>query len=216
MSEIWYRTLRQSVEDGDPDAVAEGVRAALADGLSPLDIIHQALVPGLDSVGEQYARGEMFLPDLVLAGEAMKTAMAILEPMLRDRGLQRETLGRVVLGTVHGDIHEIGKTLVGTLLAANGFEVHDLGVDVPSERFAEKAAEVGAQIVGASALLTTTMVGQRDVILALERAHLRPTVKVMVGGAPVTPDWAREIGADGYAADAVAAVALARRLLGLE
>ncbi len=215
MSETWYVTLRQSVVDGDPDAVAEGVRAALADGLNPLDVIQRALVPGLDSVGEQYARGEMFLPDLVLAGEAMKAAMAVLEPLLRNRGLERSAVGKVVLGTVHGDIHEIGKTLVGTLLTANGFEVYDLGVDVPAERFAEKAAEVGADIVGASALLTTTMAGQRDVIRAVESAGLRPRVKVMVGGAPVTPEWAREIGADGYGADAVAAVALARRLMGM-
>lgn len=215
MSETWYVTLRQSVVDGDPDAVAEGVRAALADGLNPLDVIQKALVPGLDSVGEQYARGEMFLPDLVLAGEAMKAAMAVLEPLLHNRGLERAAVGKVVLGTVHGDIHEIGKTLVGTLLMANGFEVYDLGVDVPAERFAEKAAEVGADIVGASALLTTTMAGQRDVIRALENAGLRPRVKVMVGGAPVTPEWAREIGADGYGADAVAAVALARRLMGM-
>jgi methylmalonyl-CoA mutase cobalamin-binding domain/chain len=124
-------------------------------------------------------------------------------------------LGRVVIGTVKGDIHEIGKNLVGMMLSASGFEVHDLGVDVPFERFVEKAREVGADIVGVSALLTTTMTGQRNVVAALETAGLRPGVKVMVGGAPVTSGWADEIGADGYSEDAVGAVALARRLMGV-
>jgi methanogenic corrinoid protein MtbC1 len=156
----------------------------------------------------------MFLPDLMLAGEALKAAIAVLEPEMQKRGVQRQTLGKVVLGTVKGDIHEIGKTLVAAMLTAHGFAVYDLGVDVPFEKFAAKAREVGADLVGVSALLTTTMTGQRAVIKALEEANLRPQVKIMVGGAPVTSRWAEEIGADGYGEDAIAAVAVARRLVG--
>ncbi len=155
----------------------------------------------------------MFLPDLVMAGEAMKAATGVLEPELQKGGARRDVLGRIVLGTVQGDIHEIGKTLVSTMLAASGFEVDDLGVDVPYERFATRAREIGADIVGVSALLTTTMTGQRQVVEALDRHGLRPRVKVIVGGAPVTRAWAEEIGADGYGEDAVAAVAIAKALV---
>jgi len=166
-------------------------------------------------VGEQFAQGEMFLPDLVLAGEAMKAAVAVLEPEMARRGAERKMLGKVVLGTVAGDIHEIGKTLVGTMLASSGFQVYDLGVDVPIGTFVEKVRQVNADIVGLSALLTTTMARQRDVIEALDEAGLRPKVKVMVGGAPVTGSWADEIGADGYSEDAIGAVAVAKRLMGI-
>ena len=129
-------------------------------------------------------------------------------------GTQREVLGKVVLATIHGDIHDIGKTLVGTMLSAAGFQVYDLGVDVPVTRLVEKAREVQADIVGVSALLTTTMVRQRDVIEALDDMGMRPQVKVMVGGAPVTKEWVKEIGADGYSEDAIGAVAVARQLVG--
>jgi len=209
-----FNGMRQSVIDGDADAAATLARRALDLGLDPLAAINEGFVPGVDFVGAQFACGEMFLPDLVQAGEAMKAAVAALEPEMQRRGTERRTLGRVVIGTVKGDIHEIGKTLVATMLAANGFEVHDLGVDVPVEVFAEKAREVNADIVGVSALLTTTMMGQRDVLRALGAANLRPRVRVLVGGAPVTPGWAQEIGADGYGADAIGAVAAAKRLVG--
>jgi methylmalonyl-CoA mutase cobalamin-binding domain/chain len=139
--------------------------------------------------------------------------VAVLEPEMQKCGTQREILGKVVLGTVKGDIHEIGKTLVATLLSASGFQVVDLGVDVPIELFVEKTLELQADIVGVSALLTTTMQGQKSVVDALDRHGLRPRVKVIVGGAPVTLDWAKKIGADGYGQDAMAAVALARSLL---
>jgi methylmalonyl-CoA mutase cobalamin-binding domain/chain len=142
--------------------------------------------------------------------------MREIEPVLKAGGEQRASAGRVVLGTVAGDIHEIGKNLVATLLSANGFEVYDLGVDVAPAAFAAKAAEVGATLVGVSALLTTTMTGQRAVVEALGAAGLRPRVKVMVGGAPVTRAWAEEIGADAYAEDAIAAVDTARRLAGVQ
>jgi trimethylamine corrinoid protein len=144
----------------------------------------------------------------------MKVATSILGPELQKAGTARESLGKVVLGTVKGDIHEIGKSLVGTMLSASGFEVMDLGVDVPFELFADKAEEFGASIVGVSALLTTTMTGQKDVVKVLERRKLRPNVKVIIGGAPVTDAWVKEIGADGYGKDAIAAVALAKSLVG--
>ena len=206
--------MRRSVLDGDPERSAALAREAIERGLPPLDAVRHGFVPGLDEVGEGFAKGDLFLPDLVMAGEAMKAATAVLEPELQKTGARREILGRIVLGTVRGDIHEIGKTLVSTMLAAAGFEVHDVGVDVPAETFADRAREVGADIVGLSALLTTTMTAQRDVVRALDRDGLRPRVKVIVGGAPVTRAWAEEIGADGYGEDAVAAVSLARSLVG--
>ena len=143
----------------------------------------------------------------------MKAAVAVLEPELERTGQERAVLGRVVIGTVAGDIHDIGKTLVATMLSASGFQVYDLGVDVDVAAFAQKAREVNADIVGVSSLLTTTMVKQRDVIEALEDLGLRPQVKVMVGGAPVTQSWAAEIGADGYSEDAMGAVQLAKTLV---
>lgn len=214
MSEELFNAMRQSVIDGDTDQAAALARQALDQGIDPLEAINKGYVLGVNYVGEQFSAGEMFLPDLVLAGEAMKTAVGVLEPEMQKRGSQRQMLGKVVLGTVKGDIHEIGKTLVATMLSASGFQVFDLGVDVPIEKFAEKAREVHADIVGVSALLTTTMVGQKAVIEALEEMGLRPKIKVMIGGAPVTRSWANEIGADGFSEDAIGAVAVAKRLMG--
>ncbi len=208
-----FASMKQSILDGDPDAAQELARQALAENLDPLEAIQQGYLPGMQQVGKEFGAGQLFLPDVVLAAEAMKKAAAILEPEMKKRGTAREVTGRVVLGTVKGDVHEIGKSLVGTLLSANGFEVHDLGVDVPHEKFAEKARELSADIVGVSALLTTTMTGQRNVIEALDDLGLRPKVKVMVGGAPVTRAWAEEIGADGYSEDAIGAVELAKKLM---
>ncbi len=205
--------MRQSIEDGDGTRAAELARRALEAQMDPLVAIDEGYVPGLRHVGDEFAAGEKFLPEMMLAARAMQQAVAVLEPEMARRSTQRGTLGRVVIGTVHGDIHEIGKNLVAMMLQASGFEVHDLGVDVPVERFAEKAREVDADIVGVSALLTTTMTGQRSVVAELEAAGLRPRVKVIVGGAPVTSGWAAEIGADGYSEDAVGAVTLARSLV---
>lgn len=215
MSEELFAAMKQSIIDGDEDAAAEVARQALAAGLDPLDAINRGYVEGMSYVGDQFAAGEMFLPDMMLAAEAMKAAIAVLEPEMQKRGTQRQMLGRVVLGTVKGDIHEIGKNLVATMLSASGFEVYDLGVDVPFEKFIEKAREVSADIIGMSALLTTTMTGQRTVIEMLDDMGLRPKIKVMVGGAPVTRSWAQEIGADGTSEDAMGAVALAKRLVGV-
>jgi len=214
MTDELFESMKQSIIDGDADRAREVSQRAITEGINPLEAIHHGFLPGLNLVGEQFDQGEMFLPDLVLAGEAMKAATAILEPELQKTGRKRETLGKVILGTVNGDIHEIGKTLVGTMLSASGFEVFDLGVDVPVEIFAVRAKQLDADIVGISALLTTTMTGQKGVVEELERHGLRPRVKVMIGGAPVTQSWADEIGADGFGKDAQAAVALAKTLIG--
>lgn len=213
MSEQLFAAMTQSIIDGEAEDAAELARQALAQGIDPLAAINQGYVPGVQHIGSEFSCGNAFLPELVMAGEAMKAAIAVLEPEMARRGVERTLEGRVVLGTVRGDIHEIGKTLVGTLLSAHGFEVYDLGVDVEVSRFVEKAREVNADLVGLSALLTTTMVVQRQVIQALAEAGLRPGVQVMVGGAPVTRQWATEIGADGYAEDATGAVHLARELM---
>lgn len=206
--------MRQSVIDGDVERARALAQQSIAAGLDPLEAITGGYTPGVNHVGEQFGLGEMFLPELVLGGEAMKAAVEVLEPELRRRGTARRSLGRIVLGTVHGDVHEIGKTLVHTMLAASGFEVHDLGVDVPAARFVEAVRALQPELIGLSALLTTTMPGQREVIDALAAAGLRERVKVVVGGAPVTAQWAAEIGADGYGEDAMRAVRLARTLLG--
>jgi corrinoid protein of di/trimethylamine methyltransferase len=208
-----FSEMKQSVINGDVDVAEELARRALAEGIDPLEAVNQGYLPGMQQVGIEFGAKNLFLPDVVIAAEAMKKAAAILEPEMTRRGSQRTVAGRVVLGTVKGDIHEIGKSLVGTLLSANGFEIYDLGVDVPFAKFAEKAREVNADIVGVSALLTTTMAGQQNVIEALDHLGLRPKVKVMVGGAPVTREWADKIGADGYSGDALGAVELAKSLV---
>jgi corrinoid protein of di/trimethylamine methyltransferase len=213
MSTDPFSAMRQSIIDGAPDTASSLAQQALAAGTAALDAIHNGYVPGMHDVGEQFARGQMFLPDMMASAEAMRAAMSILDPELRKLGSERPMAGTVVLGTTKGDIHEIGKILVGTLLTAHGFRVHDLGVDVAGDKFAAKAGEFNADIVGVSALLTTTMRNQKSVIEALEKSGLRPQVKVMVGGAPVTRRWADEIGADGYAPSAMSAVALARELM---
>ncbi|MFN8598482.1 MAG: corrinoid protein [Anaerolineae bacterium] len=214
MSEELFAAMKQSIIDGDEEAAAEVARRSLEAGIDPLEAINRGYVEGMSYVGDQFAQGEMFLPDMMLAAEAMKAAVGVLEPEMQKRGTQRQMLGKVVLGTVKGDIHEIGKNLVATMLSASGFEVYDLGVDVPFEKFIEKAREVNADIIGMSALLTTTMTGQRTVIEMLDDMGMRPKVKVMVGGAPVTRSWAAEIGADGMSEDAMGAVTLAKKLVG--
>ena len=215
MSEQLLSAMRQSIVDGDLDQATALARQALEQGIDPLVAITQGFMPGIQYVGDQFGAGEIYLPELMMAAEAMKKAMAVLQPEMTRRGVQRQYLGKVVLGTVKGDIHEIGKNLVATMLSASGFDVHDLGVDVPSARFAEVAREVDADIVGVSALLTTTMTGLKDVIEALDNMGLRPRTKVIVGGAPVTRHWADEIGADGYSEDAMGAVAVAKKLVGV-
>jgi len=215
MTENEFQAMRQAVVDGDADAAEAAAKASIAAGIPPLVAIDEGFMAGMKEVGAGFAAGDLFLPDMMLAARAMQRALAVLEPELKAASVERTVAGRVVIGTVAGDIHEIGKNLVGMLLSTSGFEVHDLGVNVAPERFVEAAREQRADIVGLSALLTTTMTGQRAVIAALETAGLRPPVKVMVGGAPVTGTWAKEIGADGYSEDAMGAVELAKRLMGV-
>jgi len=203
--------MKQVVLDGDEDAARELAQQALDQGMDLMQVIEQGFVAGIRQTGELWEEGEFFLPELVTAAQAMKGAMAVLQPSLEGEG-SAIGLGRVVIGTVQGDIHDIGKTLVGTMMAANGFDVCDEGGDVPVERFVERAREVNADLVCASALLTTTMTVQKNLISALKEAQLG--AKVMVGGAPVSQQWADEIGADGFADNAVAAVEVARKLVG--
>jgi corrinoid protein of di/trimethylamine methyltransferase len=214
MSEEILRNLAQAVIDGEQEDAKKWATMALEQGLDPLTCINEGLTKGIQEVGERFAAGDFFLPDLVLGGEAMKAGLAILEPALV-AGEGRKVLARVVLGTVKGDLHEIGKTLVGTMLTANGFEVIDIGIDCTIEAFIAAVKAHNATLVGASALLTTTMSAQKELIRALEDAGLREQVKVMVGGAPITQSWADDIGADGYAEDAISAVALAKQLAGV-
>jgi len=212
MYEEIYEKLAQAVIDGEVDDVKELANQALDDGLDPLTCINEGLTKGIQRVGELFSSGEYFLPELIIGADVMKAGLAILEPaMLVDQ--KREVAGKVVLGTVKGDLHEIGKTLVGTMLTANGFQVFDIGVDKSSADFIAAIKEEDATIVGASALLTTTMLQQKELIKAIEEAGLREQVKIMVGGAPVTASYANEIGADGYAEDAISAVDMAFRLI---
>ena len=205
--------MRRSIIDRAPQHAAALAQEWLQSGREPLTAINDGFIPGMRQVGERFGCRALYLPDVMAAAEAMKAATAVLEPEIQRRGLERSVRGTVVLGTVQGDIHEIGKNLVGTLLIAAGFRVIDLGCNVAAERFAEAAEQAGADAVGASSLLTTTMVRHRDVIAAMQRRNLRPRVKIIVGGAPVTSKWSAEIGADGYAADAQRALELVQRLV---
>lgn len=212
MSEKLYKKLMGAVVDGEPEDAEQFAKDALEAKLDPLTCINEGLMPGIKKVGEMFSTGEYFLPELIIGADAMKAALDILEPALVG-GQERDVVGRVVLGTVEGDLHEIGKTLVGTMLTANGFQVTDIGVDQKAEAFVKAIEENRADIVGASALLTTTMLQQKKLVEALESAGMRDKVKVMIGGAPVTERYAEEIGADGYAEDAISAVDIAYRLM---
>jgi len=213
MSEELLKAMAQSIIDGEAEVSADLAKQALDGGMNPLDAITNGYMPGVNEVGDSFACGNVFLPELVMAGEAMKAAIAVLEPELKKQGTEREILGKVVLATVEGDIHEIGKSLVGTMLTAAGFEVYDLGVNVPAEKIMAKVEEVGADLVGLSALLTTTMVRQKEVIEAMDKKGMRNKTRVMVGGAPVTSDWVQKIEADGYSEDAIGAVNAAKNLM---
>jgi len=214
MSSDFFTRLTDSLVEGEPDEIVALTRQALEAGLEPMAIISDGLVPGMNIVGDKFQSGEYFLPHLIIAANGMQQAMEVLEPELRAREQVVERAGTVVIGSVAGDIHEIGKSLVATMLSANGFEVYDMGVDVPTETFVAKVKETGANVLGLSALLTTTMTVQREVIEALTEAGIRDQVKVILGGAPVSQDWSDTIGADGYAEDAVGAIELARQLVG--
>ena len=205
--------LAQAVTDGDIDKSGELTTRLVSGGIEPARILNEGLTKGLMIVGEKFGKGEAYLTDLMMSAEAMKTGLQIIEPELRKSKVEQKYEGIVVIGTVEGDIHDIGKTIVATMFEVNGFKVYDLGADVKTDDFLRKVEEVRPNLLGLSALLSTTMVKQAEVIKALsERGH-RPNVKTMVGGAPVTPEWAHKIGADDTAPDAVMAVTRGKKLL---
>jgi corrinoid protein of di/trimethylamine methyltransferase len=204
--------LYDAVLNGDAKSAVAVTREAIDEGLDPIAIVSGTMVPAMDEVGRRFEQEEYFVPELLLAARAMKGALELLRPLLAAAGAQ--PTGRVAVGTVQGDLHDIGKNLVAALLEGGGFEVVDLGSDVPPEKFIEAVRDKGVQVVCLSALLTVTMPSMRSTIEALKEAGVRDKVKVLVGGAPVTPQYAKEIGADGYGENASIAIALARQLCG--
>jgi corrinoid protein of di/trimethylamine methyltransferase len=202
--------LYEAILTGNAKQAEEVTNAALAAGTNATELLGKYMIPAMDEVGKRFECNEYFVPELLIAARAMKTALEILTPKLAEMGA--ESAGRVVIGTVQGDLHDIGKNLVASMLEGGGFEVVDLGVDVPANRFVEAAQEKDGTIVALSALLTTTMTQMKAVIEALEAAGVRGGTKVIIGGAPITQQYADEIGADGYSDNASAAVALARDL----
>ncbi|MFZ5642489.1 MAG: glycine betaine-specific corrinoid protein MtgC [Bacillota bacterium] len=213
MSDI-FMELKQAVIDGDEDIAAELSQKVADEGTNPVDAVQQGLIKGIEVVGEAWKAGEMFLPDVMMSAEAMKAGLAILEPEIAKQGMsQGDAKGKIVLGTVEGDIHDIGKNITGAMFTAAGYKVFDIGTDIKAEAFVAKALEVEADIIGASALLTTTMVGQKQVIDYLKENNLRDRFKVFIGGGPTSQSWADEIGADGWAETADEAVDLAGRIL---
>lgn len=209
--------VRQAIVDGDEERAVEATRAALSASADPLAILNDGLMAGADVVGQRFETGEYFLPELMLTGRALKSAMAVLEPALKEKYAERPDLsanpGVVVMATVEGDIHDIGKNMVSSMFTAYGFEVHDMGVDVPVKSIIAKAKEVRADIIACSALLTTSMPVMRDLAALLKAMDERENFILMVGGAPVTPAFAKEIGADGTAPNAVQAAQLAQELM---
>jgi corrinoid protein of di/trimethylamine methyltransferase len=205
--------LRKAVLDLDVDRVKAASQEAVRLGIDPIEAIDDGLGKGVRTIGDKFAAGEAFLTELVMAGEAMKAGVEVLRPVLLQRKLQRKSTGIVVIGTVRGDIHDIGKNIVAVMLEAAGFEVNDLGVDVAPGDFLNRTRESKAQIVAMSALLTVTTPEQKNTVQAIEKAGIRKNVKIAVGGAAVTPEWAREIGAEGYSDNAVDAVELFKKLV---
>ena len=203
--------IYQDVIDGQASEVEAGVKAALAEGTAAGDILNKALIAAMDEVGKRFEEGDFFVPEMLIAARAMQAGLKQLKPYLAETDIK--SAGKVAIGTVKGDLHDIGKNLVAMMLEGAGFEVVDLGVDVAPEAFV-KAAQEGAQVVGMSALLTTTMGNMQRTVDALTAAGLRDLVKVVIGGAPVTEDYAKKIGADAYAPDASSATRVVRALVG--
>ena len=206
------QALADSVIAGKRDDVAKMTQAAVDEGVSPADIINDGLIAGMAVVGEKFKNNEFYVPEVLIAARAMHAGMDIIKPLLAQSGVQPR--GTVAIGTVKGDLHDIGKNLVAMMLEGGGYEVLDLEVDVPAEKFVDAVKSQGAGVVALSALLTTTMPAMKDTIDALKEAGVRDQVKVVIGGAPVTQNYADEIGADGYAPDAASAVDKVRELLG--
>lgn len=204
-----YERLGATIIAGDKDKLLQAVEDALREGVTPSDIIEKGMSPGMKEVGERFARYEIYLPEMLMAAEAWEYAMKFLEPKLLEAGTERKKVGRVVLGTVKGDVHSIGKTIVGAMLKMSGFEVFDLGVDVAASAFVTKAEEVEANIIAASALMSTTIPQQKSIIEHLEARGVRNKYCVLVGGGSTNQEWADSIGADGYGRTAGDATALA-------
>jgi len=207
-----YSKLYDAIVTGDHKTAVEVTKAALEANVDPSDLIAKYMIPAMNEVGNRFACNEYFVPELLIAARAMKGALELITPRLAETGAKR--VGRVVIGTVKGDLHDIGKNLVASMLEGAGFEVIDLGVDVPAEKFVQAAQEKPGSIVAMSALLTTTMLNMKSVIEALQQSGLRDKVRVMVGGAPITSQFAEQIGADGYGENASVAVDVARKLAG--
>jgi 5-methyltetrahydrofolate--homocysteine methyltransferase len=206
--------MQKDLYEGNADAVKAGVEKALAEGMSAPEILEQGLIGGMDVVGRDFKCGDLYIPEVLLCARAMHSGLDILKPLLAEShgGTGRASLGKLVIGTVQGDMHDIGKNLVSMMLEGAGFEVTDLGIDTPPAKFVEAVQTLQPKIVGMAAMLTTTMPVMKTVIEALAEAGLRDKVKVIVGGAPVTSAFARQIGADAYAPDAATAVDVARGL----
>jgi corrinoid protein of di/trimethylamine methyltransferase len=213
MRDLILEKISDSIVDLNRNLTIEAVEEALEKGLEPLEIIERGLSAGMRRIGDKFQRLEVFLPELILGAKIFADAMKLIEPVISKKGIERETEGKVVMGTVKGDIHNIGKDIVVMLLKTGGFEVHDLGVDVEVSKFIEKAREMKADMIGLSSLLTSTMPIQKDLIDVLKERGERDKYLVIVGGGPVTQRWAEEIGADGYAVTAEEAVRLARDLM---
>lgn len=205
--------IAKAVINLNDEEVKEIVNKAIKDGINPIEIIEKGLSKGLKEVGLLYEKGEYYIPHLMIAAEIFKENIEKLKPLLSTKETKSKILGKVLIGTVKGDLHDLGKNLVAIMLSINGFEVIDLGKDVPTELFIEKIKEHNPDVLGLSALMSTTMYEQKNVIKTLEDSGLRNKVKVIVGGAPVTKEWAEEIGADGYAENAIEAVKIVKNLL---
>jgi len=206
-----YSELYDAILNGNAKKAEEVTKNAIAAKADPAELVQKFMIPAMDEVGKRFECNEYFVPELLIAARAMKVSLELISPLLAAAGSQ--PVGRVVIGTVQGDLHDIGKNLVASMLEGGGFQVVDLGVDVPPEKFVEAAKEKDGTIVALSALLTTTMTMMKNVIQALEKAGIRQKTKVMIGGAPITQQYADEIGADGYSDNASAAVALARKFV---
>ena len=207
-----YGEISDAIVNLDKDKAIELANKAVAEKLNLLEVIEKGYGDGIRRIGDLWEEGEFFLPELMLGGNIMQESMDILLPSLKESGASA-SLGVVVIATIEGDIHSIGKTIVGTMLSANGFDVYDLGADVPAEKIIETAVEKNADIIGVSALLTTTMFGQKKIIDILEDKGIRDNFKVIIGGAPVTKEWTEQCNADGFAGSAVGAVKLVKNLL---
>jgi len=208
-----YEELHKSILEGNTDKAKEAVDGFIKEGVNPLNIISDGLVAGMTVVGKKFKVGDMFIPEVLASAGAMKEGIELLKPLLGEK-LESISLGKVVIGTVQGDLHNIGKKIVAMILESEGFTVVDLGIDVPTEKFIEVVEQEKPKILGLSALLTTTMPRMKDIIEELKQKNLKSTVKVLIGGAPITQGFADSIGADGYAADAVTAADKAKQLIG--